>query len=207
NLIVSDIAAVFNLQFTKQNKFGIFVDTVKAKIAGGSVYTKDITIKNDNKKYHFVLFVKDVNAAKLLAMANQKRLQVKGLLNGNLTMEYGVTGFSVKSGSLHSSNGIVRYLVDKKSSEFKSMDPAVQQVLEILGDFHYRKLVLSMGENTINDQAIVTIRALGANADFYANSPVDFNFKITGPLRRMLYFFFVEENAKQDLLQLSTKKD
>lgn len=203
NIIVTDVSAVFSLQFTKQNKFGVLIDAVKAKIADGSVYAKDITLKNDNKKYGFILFIKNVDMAKLLAMANQKRLRAKGRLNGSLAMEYSPTGFGVKSGSFVSRNGVVRYLVDKGSSEFKSMDPSAQQVLEILEDFHYQRLAVSMKENANNGQAIVKIRAMGANPDFYANSPVDFNFSITGPLRRMLHSFFVGEDAKQYLLKLN----
>lgn len=207
NIIATDVSAIFSLQFTKQNKFGIFIDAIKAKIADGSVYAKDIVLKNDDKKRAFELFVKDIDAAKLLAMAKQKRLQAKGLLSGSLVVEYEPTGFSVASGSLNSNNGVVRYLVDKESAEFKAMDPAVKQVLEILEDFHYKKLVLSMSENTVSDQDDITVRAFGANPDFYANSVVDFNFNITGPLRRMLNSFFVGEDAKQYLLKLSTKKD
>ena len=207
NIVASDIAAIFSLQFTKQNKFGIFINAIKAKVADGSVYAKDFVLKNDGKKRAFELFVKNIDATKLIAIAKQKRLQAKGSLSGSLIVEYGATGFDVTSGSLTSNDGIVRYLVDKESPEFKSMNPAMQQVLEMLEDFHYKALVLSMGENTVSDQATIIVRAFGASPSFYANSPVDFNFNISGPLRRMLSSFFVGEDAKQYLLKLSMQKD
>jgi hypothetical protein len=155
-------------------------------LAGGTIRTSGKTDLGAETQ-ELVLELADIDLSQLLALADIDGLTGSGTLHGRVPVVRRGATLEIRNGKLSAAEagGWIRYRADAGFAGVASQGQGFNVVLAALENFHYDGLEATLDGDT-SGPVNVSIHLAGANPDYLAGHPIEFNLNIESRLVDLL---------------------
>ena len=184
---INHISMNIALSYPLQGLPALSINQFRAEALGGVISSQQISIDLARSSNPFLVKLEHMDAGQIANIRQQEGLYVKGMLDGELPFDWGSDGLKMITGELQSTSagGLIRYLGTESVRQLAATDHATKMVLDIMNNFHYRRLKL--GANYMPDGELkVNINLKGNNPEYEKGRAVEFNFNIEENILHLL---------------------
>ena len=164
----------------------LIIHRFTGKFAGGDLVVADLEFNPNDKEHHVSLELHSLNLKELFSVIGLQGLTGQGYISGKLPMSFLKDELLVTNGVLSSTEaGILKFSSQKANEALGGAGEEVELLLQVLSNFHYKKLSLKINKEASKD-ALVSLHLEGNNPDVKDGHPFKLNINLEGNIDKLL---------------------
>lgn len=182
------------------------IDEAALEVAGGRVVLADAVVPLDGGTTELSFAVSGVEMARLAQLADVEGLVADGTLSGTVPVRTEAGAILVHDAVLTSAApGVLGYRPSRPPSALQAGEQGISLALQVLRDFHYRELGLTLSGRLNGGDMVMGLHLVGANPEVHDGYPVDFTLTVNGKLdqlvRRGLEAYRVPDRIRERMMK------
>lgn len=162
------------------------LDQLRAGFLGGQLFLADTQIGLDTSVHETVLHLSDLNLADFFQLIGVEGLSGTGRLDGAIPIRFVKGDFEIVGANLKSQgSGVLNLRSEAAKDMFGHAGEQMALVLEVLSNFHYKSLNLSI-DRKLGQNAVFTLGVEGNNPDVKEGYPFKLNINLETNLDKIL---------------------
>ncbi|MBV6632652.1 MAG: YdbH domain-containing protein [Alphaproteobacteria bacterium] len=172
------VASDFSLQ-GKLEPSRFRFDGADFDLFGGRILIEPLDYRLDfNDQIETTLRVDGLNLDKAEQVLGTDSTSLQGQLTGDVIIQSGENGITLREGAFNSSNGILSY---KSDVPLGATAEQAALAFDVLENFHYDSLDVAL-EGALGGEQMANLRLAGRNPDIYDGYPINLNINLSGTL-------------------------
>ena len=168
-------------QFALKKNYQLTIDDAHGAFMGGEVALRGQTIDLQSGEQSATVQVAGIDLSQAMTLADLKGLSSSGRLDGTLPLRHKKDTLRIEDGELHATGpGVLKYDSTDASSALQG-GQEVTLLREVLKDFHYQKMAISITGEFGGEEEIKMALA-GNNPSVYGGKSLELNLNFSGAL-------------------------
>ena len=198
---LSDLNIIYQIESNRNNQPRIKLEDTQLAILDGILTIEPVTIDPLSRDTKITLTLNNINLKRFFDFIQIEGLAGEGRLDGRIPILLTDSRITIdKSRLMAKSPGVLRFQSEKASQMLANAGTEMNLVLDVLEDFHYSELSLSIDKSAEHD-LVATLSLLGQNPAVKEGQMIRLNINLASNLDKILKAISLGYNVSNEILK------
>lgn len=200
-ILLSDLNIIYQIESNRNNQPRIRLEDTQLAILDGILAIEPVTIDPLSEDARITLTLNNIDLKHFFDSIQIEGLEGEGRLDGRIPVHLNDHRITIdKSRLMAKSPGILRFQSEKASQMLANAGTEMNLVLDVLEDFHYSELSLSIDKSAEHDLT-ATLSLLGQNPGVKEGQMIRLNINLASNLDKILKAISLGYNVSNEILK------